>query len=58
MLTTIYRQALITAFFIAVFFNADAQGTIQGILKDSATGQAISGANNTLAKSSEPGPLL
>jgi outer membrane cobalamin receptor len=47
-----------TAFFITMFFAAHAQGTIQGVLKDSATGQAIAGANITLAKSSEPGKVL
>ncbi len=58
MLTKIYRQSLITAFFIAILFSANAQGTIQGILKDSITGQAIPGVNITLAKSTEPGHIL
>jgi outer membrane receptor protein involved in Fe transport len=58
MITNIYRKSLLTAFFMAIIFIVNAQGTIQGTLKDSATGQAIPGANITLAKSTEPGRIL
>lgn len=58
MLNKIYRQALFTACFIVTMFTAGAQGTIQGILKDSLSGEGIPGANITLAKSTEPAKVL
>lgn len=54
----LYRKVLLTSFFTVLLFAAQSQGTIQGTLKDSATGAPIPGANITLSKSTEPGKIL